>query len=868
MAGDNNSSLPGAPFGNPAVSNPTMPAAPGSTGQVTSQGEVLNKNERVVTEAELKAALKNAERDATAPDGTPKKPDGATAPEPESGLRGMLKRVQQAVQNAQEKAAVAEKAEREQANAQYFAQSQENRGILDPVDSNGHPVHTLGSTTHAGSEASAENHAATGFHPFQSMHDAVQHVQDGVLDQLRSHLPHQDPAPIVDLSTPLPANEYAHLNPAALPHTEAAAHNTHEAASHSGLNPFGALQDVIKHAQDGIVGELHAHLAHQPPAPIVDLSEPAPAVASAQAASSVHAHEAVAPFVTDANHSAGSEQVAQPIPTPDVKVSALESAAHIIEGAGPHTAHASEQVAQPIPTPDIKVSPLETAAHTIEGAGPHTAHASEQVAQPIPTPDVKVTALETGPTPATSHSAESLVHGPIGAVHDMANAAGATSGKDALHVAENVAAAHDHLSPQAALQGVQGVDPQSISAAAAAALQASRSAAHVGEPVAAPHTQVAELHTPSHIAHGGAHAHAHHAESEAMRTAAAQTPVQPAREHETHLAENKPSASHSTDHLAGVHAAAAAAIAAAAEKARETAGLRTTSHHESVASSEPHFKGVGLESKADLFGLDSMTAGKEKARTGQLSDHEFAGRVTPAHAAPSTFADDHKARSDVHNALVEQWAKAGVPVQEAHTSVAAIAPKLEQHLQAPAHPDAKLAYYSKGEVAVAIEHPHHHTGEHPTASVAMTTLHDVHKHGMPHEAIAAVQANLGKEAAGLSKLDLMDKFGPSVVRAVGAEGFPHAEVAETKFHLEEGMRNAGAKSPEVSKSDALQALGVVATDSSPQIQAMDKTTGQSYQFTTTQLQQALGFENERTPQAPSAPSQQLAQSMHQEYAHR
>jgi hypothetical protein len=225
----------------------------------------------------------------------------------------------------------------------------------------------------------------------------------------------------------------------------------------------------------------------------------------------------------------------------------------------------------------------------------------------------------------------------------------------------------------------------------------------------------------------------------------------------------------------------------------------------------------------------------------------------------------------VQTALEEHWKKAGVPAHEAQTSVAAIAPKLEQHLDKAAHPDAKLAYYAKGDVAVAIEHPSHQTGERPTASVSMATLHDVHKHGMPHEALATVQANLGKEADGLSKLDLMEKFTPQVVRAIGQEGYPHAEVADTKYHLEAGMRNAGAKNPEVSKTDALQALGVVATDSSPKVQAVDRSTGQSYQFTTEQLQQSLGFSNEQSHQAQASAQapQQVAQLEHgrSEYSH-
>jgi hypothetical protein len=919
MAVDNNTPLSGTP-----LSLSTSPQMPGL--RTAANGEVLNSNERVVTPAELAAQKAAAAGDpkAVAQDGKQKAAGDALAAEQESEnpIRNMFKRVQQTVQNLQEKSAAnAEREKRDQANAQYFAQNAENRGMFDPVES-GSTTHTLGTTNGDGNDS----HTTTGFHPIQSAQEALHHAHDAMLDTVRDNLPHQAPAPIREANV-----EYVeHARPeTAVASTAPASGDSHNA---TGFHPAQAAHDMASDAAQKLAGFVSNHTEHQAPAPIreasveqVDHTRPESALASAAPVSREsgapaessgfhpldaianavgHARDQIADHlphtqqaeqvaqplgqpdikvselpagapsheaaVAEVAHTGGAEQVAQPTPQADIKVSALEHehAAPIRDAVVAEVTHpgAPEQVAQPMPLADIKVSALESAA-PIRDASISTVNHAEQIAQPIAQPDIKVSALET-PAPSASHSPESLIHGPQAATQAMASGMGGES----LAAFEHGTAQQPQASqPSAALHGIQSVDPAAVGSAAQAALEASRAAAvHVGEPVPNPAIQVAALNPEHHTAaHAAAHAPAHAVHH---TTVAAHHPATNA--HDTAVAQVKDSAHapapaqmaqsqqhHDSTHLAGMDNAAAAFMGNAA---RNAAKEQESSGRNMFANTErPHLTGVGDIDKdmTGLAGLGLASAMGEKTPAGKSGQKEYAGN------AP-TFAADHLARSDVHKALEEHWAKAGVPAQEAKTSVAAIAPKLNEHLEKSVHPDAKLAYYSKGDVAVAIEHPHHQAHAKPTTSVAMATLQDVHKHGMPHEAIKTIQANLGKDVEGMSKLDVMGKFSPQVVRAIGDEGFPHAEVAETKFHLEAGMRNAGAQQPEVSRADALQALGVVATDSSTHVQAMDKATGQSYQFTTEQLQQSMGFSNDRSASAPTAPAQEMAMEQGRTYSHR
>lgn len=924
MAVDNNTPLSGTPLSPSTSTSPQMPGV-----RTAANGEVLNSNERVVTPAELAAqkAAAAADPKATAQDGKQKAAGDAPAAEQESEnpIRNMFKRVQQTVQNLQEKSAAnAEKEKRDQANAQYFAQSAESRGMFDPVES-GSTTHTLDTTNGDGSES----HTTTGFHPIQAAQDALHHAHDAMLDTVRDSLPHQAPAPIVEANV-----EYVqHARP------EPAVAGTASASgdSHTGLHPVQTAHDLASDAAQKLASFVSNHTEHQAPAPIreasveqVDHTRPESAVASAAPlvresgaqgeSSGFHPLDAIANAVGHARdqiadhlpHTQQAEQVAQPIGQPDIKVSELPAGAAAHEAAVAEVAHAGspeqvaqpipqadikvsalehehaapirdavvadvahpgtpEQVAQPMPLADIKVSALESAAPIRDAAVSAVNHA-EQVAQPISQPDIKVSALETS-APSASHSAESLIHGPQAATQAMASGMGRESLAAFEHgTAQQPQSTVASVSPPsgAALHGIQSMDPASVGNAAHAALEASRAAAvHVGEPVPNPAIQVATLnpehpaaaHAPAHAAHHTTVA-AHHPAANAHDTAVAQVKDSAHAPAPAQMAQSQQH--HDSTHLAGMDNAAAAFMGNAA---RNAAKEQESSARNMFANAErPHLTGVGDIDKdmTGLAGLGLASAMGEKTPAGKSGQKEYAGNA-------QTFAADHLARSDVHKALEEHWAKAGVPAQEAKTSVAAIAPKLNEHLENSVHPDAKLAYYSKGDVAVAIEHPHHQTHAKPTTSVAMTTLQDVHKHGMPHEAIKTIQANLGKDVEGMSKLDVMGKFSPQVVRAIGEEGFPHAEVAETKFHLEAGMKNAGAQQPEVSRADALQALGVVATDSSTHVQAMDKSTGQSYQFTTEQLQQTMGFSNDRSataPAAPPAPAQEMAMEQGRTYSHR
>jgi hypothetical protein len=618
-------------------------------------------------------------------------------------------------------------------------------------------------------------------------------------DQLAKHLPHQAPAPIREAEV-IPVDHH---------NTEA----THVAASQPSHAPEVAPPHTAFQSNETLLKEF-MHVTHldgqQAPAPISE----AKVVEVHHDAPTTVAQETHAPI-----REAAVSEVRHTTPVADAQ--------HVEAVAADVRAHTAEQVAQPIHSPDVKVSALA------EG------HVPEQVAQPIHQADVKVTALE-GDKQATHSTAE--------AARVPAHGESSRTTEAALADAHSV------------LQGVHAVDSGRVGALAGDALHAARDEVKVGEAIASPHVEVAQLNSPSHIVHGhqphgGAHSPAH-----AETTVAAAQPHHDARAHDSQTT-NASTAAHQTDHLAGMHAPAASAMAAAAAEAREVAQSQArTSKTETVASSGPHFKGVGnLDKEAhDVLGAEHLTAMRESGRGEARSAQEFAGAVKPA--APMSFADDHKSRSDVHEALVEHWASKGVPVQEARTAVAALAPKLDEHLGQPGHPDAKLTYHAKGDVQVAIDHPHHHAAHPPTAAVAMNTLHEVHKHGMPHEGLAVAQANLGKEVDGVSRLELLDKFGPKVVNALAQEGFPHAEVAETKFHLEANMRDAGARTPEASKADALQALGVVATDSSSHINVTDKATGQSYQFTADKLRQDLGWAQEHEHQAPQAPAQQYARA--------
>jgi hypothetical protein len=884
MAVDNNTPLPGSPLN---VSNPVPPTVqvPPPGVRVAANGDVLNSNERVVSPAEA-AKLREAAANAGAQDPNEKKAAQAQQPsEPETpSLRNMLGRVRQAIQNAQDKAAEKER----EANAQYVAQNSEGRGMFDPVDANGKPVHTLGDNNRTVADSSTAE--SQSFAPLHAVQDAMKHVQSGLVDELHAHLPQQDPAPIRDAEVKVVDHSHSE-NVASVQQDTRTAHEAATVAAtptHAEFHPLDAVSAAFNHVKEGVAEHLAQHPSSTPEQVAQPIAQADIKVSTLEAgapvreASVAEVHQQGAPeqvaqpitqadikvspieggapirdaVVAEVTHPGQPEQVAQPIAQADIKVSPLEKGEQVREAVAElHPGTGPEQVAQPVTQPDIKVSALEAGAamHEASGMEPHRPGTPEQVAQPIAQPDIKVSALEVGPALSTEHSSQTLMHGPLGAVQEMVAATGKDASSSVDHSVNKPAESTIGLaSPShAALQGIHAVDAQGINMAAQAALEATRQ--HAGAPVASPQIHVAELNTASHMQHGHtAPVAQHHGTPDTTHVAdARKTP-----EVQTAAPQSAP-VHHDSTHLAGVDAAAAGAMANAARTAAQEKEAAVKS---SFASAEkPHFSKAGdidKEASANL-GMLVSTATGEKGRSEQQSPHAYAGKVT-------SFASDHQARTEVQTALEEHWKKAGVPAHEAQTSVAAIAPKLEQHLDKTAHPEAKLAYYAKGDVAVAIEHPSHQTGEKPTASVSMATLHDVHKHGMPHEAIATVQANLGKEADGLSKLDLMEKFTPQVVRAIGQEGYPHAEVADTKYHLEAGMRNAGAKSPEVSQTDALQALGVVATDSSPKVQAVDRSTGQSYQFTTEQLQQSLGFANEQAHQSQaSAPvPQQVAQLEH------
>jgi len=176
-----------------------------------------------------------------------------------------------------------------------------------------------------------------------------------------------------------------------------------------------------------------------------------------------------------------------------------------------------------------------------------------------------------------------------------------------------------------------------------------------------------------------------------------------------------------------------------------------------------------------------------------------AGTVSHSNSSHAGGSSANRGDAAVSLAVSNHLQSQGMSFSSAHSAVSSMGEALSQsvsmqHSGGPqsAHSQS-LNFHNEGAVAVSVGHS---IPSSEGTSVSMATIKDIHRDGMPDKGITEIRNNTGSELAGKSDLQVVDKLGHDVVKAVGEQGFPTKDV--TAIQAEKGS----------SKMEALQKLGM------------------------------------------------------------
>lgn len=241
----------------------------------------------------------------------------------------------------------------------------------------------------------------------------------------------------------------------------------------------------------------------------------------------------------------------------------------------------------------------------------------------------------------------------------------------------------------------------------------------------------------------------------------------------------------------------------------------SSEHSMGRANSEFGQGGVTDGASFSSHGLNAgigHSASSHSASMGHSSGSGMSTRAGEGHSSSSgwmgqsgesnTHGSDHShSMGHVQAALADHLSQAhGMSAAESHGVAHSVSSALSETLShGEGHSSGhSVNFHHSGSTAVSLGAP---IAAHEGSSVSMSTLQDVHDHGMPAKGVEALREHMGDEVASHSDLQVVDKFGHDVTHAIGEQGFPSKAVND--LQSEQGG----------SKTEALQQLGAEARSS-------------------------------------------------------